>query len=180
MFVVVILYASMAAPFKRLKELVLILSPMVGESQREVYLAAVSAARLAYQQRLRPLSPMLYCYPWMTPEEMARELQWERSDPREGTRPSVAQWCFQRAGRLWLVYPRRDSSELYGGISQDLDRFSFEALRMNQRGVDRRPVLLVSWERHEPQLVPLDRGDVESLIRANLAIGLGGALDAED
>lgn len=171
----------MAAPHRRIPRSVLVLVPNSGDD-RETGMTAIALCRSVYKQGMVPLSPLLYCAPFMTPEELIRELQWEKLVADQGLIPSIAQWWYKRSTRIWIAFPSRTEEELRsaGGVCQDLDRYSFNALRDNEKCVDRRPVFLILWTSTNFKLERLTRDDVQALLRANLSLGLTGALEHKE
>jgi hypothetical protein len=128
--------------------------------ERDVVTAARVAQRLAFQKGLMPIYPPLYCFPFLAPEEMDKDLG------------RVAAWWLRRVSRMWVAFP---------GDPEDwrLDPASFELLHANESPHRQRlPVSIL--HQHSEGVVPvaLRREDVDTLLMENATAGLslaGGA-----
>jgi hypothetical protein len=132
---------------------VLILVPEVAP-ERDVIHSARVAARLAWQKGLMPMYPQLYCYPFMTPEEMDQQL------------PKVTRWWLRRVSKVWMAFPGDPDN-------WRLDSFSYELLAVN-RSPHRQSLPICALHRAGDSWIPLamSSDEIDTLLIENATAGM--------
>lgn len=152
----------MPAP-ARLNDLVFIIVPTEGVSDREVVRTAQQACSIAVDKGLQPIHPLLL---------YGMYLPLDRLD-RTYLRPQ-AMWWVRRAGAMWLCLPPQDEV--------DLDPLSYDILMKNEmvgcvprRNGDpaRLPVYELAWtDTDQYNLNRCTKDQLARLLRCNIVPGL--------
>lgn len=142
---------------QRAPNLVFILVPEVA-SERDVVHAARVASRLAWQKGLMPIYPQLYCYPFMTPEELGRQL------------PKVSRWWLRRVSRAWIAFPGDDED-------WRLDSFTYELLSANQSPHRQTALPICALHRVGDSYLPIAMSskEIDTLLIENATAGMAMA-----
>lgn len=143
---------------QRSPAMVYISVPLVAP-ESEVASAARMAQRLAHQQGKVPIYPPLFCYPYLTPEEMVKDLA------------RVSKWWLRRVSRVWLMFPPSL------GEDRRLDSGTFELLAALRRPHCAQRLPIQELHRHTEGLVPVALRDeeIENLLMENATAGLAHA-----
>jgi hypothetical protein len=151
----------MPAP-KRIRNWVLILSPVNGGGIRDAVALGRQACRAAHQRGLEPIFPLLYCLGFMTDEEVAKGL------------PQVtARWA-RRVSRIWLCGAPSDT---------DVDPVTHDVLLNNEGHMNakvryylaptRLPVQQFwALDNGVSELKLMERSDIDMLLMRSIKRGL--------
>ena len=142
---------------QRISNLVFVLVPDTAPEPDVIQRARV-ACRLAHGKKLIPIYPPLYYYPFLTQEEMSRQLA------------RLSRKWLRRASRIWVFFPF-DNEDTWR-----LDSFSHEILAANQgpHRQERLPVCLLHQVGESYVPVAMDRAEVNDLLMGNATAGLAG------
>jgi len=144
-------------PHRRVPGWTYILVPTIGLVQREVvnYLRQASRAALMHEVKppLMPVAPLLYLGFVLTEGEL---------DQLYG---NLSDLLLARTDRIWVLFPNGES---------DIDAKTYAVLDGNQRCGNRRPVYKLDTLGGDTVPVPMSREDVDSVLRANLSVGISG------
>ncbi len=142
---------------QRISKLVYVLVPDTTH-EKHVVGRARAACRLAYTQGLHPIYPPLIYYPFLTQDEVSREL--ERN----------SQWWLRRVSKIWLAFPIDEED------TWRLDNFSHDVLTKNQGPYckNRLPVHLLHPVGDSYLPVAMSRDDVDNLLMENATAGMSG------
>lgn len=135
------------------KDLVYVLVPDEGVTEKEVLSAARLACRVAMLRELFPVCPVLYYSGFATPEDASLRI------------PKVSMRWFYRSSKVWLQFPDSENR---------LDRLSFRILEENERSCYPNRRTVYTLERFEDEVipVPLSRDEIRDILDANILHGL--------